>query len=326
MKGLREAVDSVLQFREKDLVTRDEWGSINFEDIGSDIDAIFEIAASLKVLPIRSLPQRPAKEIQQKLSLCSDAFGNLDIYKIEQSNHIQAKNKLISTVESYSDSLLEVASPWIPYLAYKQGDVAENIEKLTSTLSEAEVYSNKAKDRIKTKENEIDTIVTQAREASASAGAAVFTQDFLDRSEELEKQATRWLVGTAILGTITLIAALIGWAHVPQNVSAGAIWFNVSAKITILIVLFTATLWCGKIYRILMHQTSENKHKALGLKTFQAFSHAASDDITKDAVLKETTRSIFSNSGSGYVDTRKSRGDGELNIVEVLRTVMNENK
>ena len=326
IRELDKEVELLLSLKDKDLVTRDEWGSINFSDIQSDIDIIFEIASSLSIFPTQSLPNAPAQKIQQGIKSCKNNISELDSYDIEQSNHMQVKLQLIDKIKKSSDSLLELASPWIPYLAYKQGDVATNIEKLTSALSEAEEYTQKAKARIKTKEKEVDTIVTQAREASASAGAAVFTQDFLNRSKELESQARLWLTGTAFLGFITFISALYFWSYTPEEVDTGTIWLSISGKITVLVVLFAATIWCGKIYRIIMHQATENKHKALGLKTFQAFSNAASDDATKNAVLKETTRSIFSNAGSGYVDGKTTRNDGELNIIEVIRSAINGNK
>lgn len=94
-----------------------------------------------------------------------------------------------------------------------------------------------------------------------------------------------------------------------------------SAKITLFILLFTATVWAGKIYRALKHQAAINKHRSLGLKTFQAFSNAASDSQTKNAVLLETTRSIFSGTLTGFVDSKQSGNDSDIRIIEMLNSV-----
>jgi hypothetical protein len=69
-----------------------------------------------------------------------------------------------------------------------------------------------------------------------------------------------------------------------------------------------------------MHQAVTNRHRALSLQTFQAFSAAASDDETRNAVLTETTRSIFASTASGYIDTESGQ-DSPMKIVEISRTL-----
>ena len=85
-------------------------------------------------------------------------------------------------------------------------------------------------------------------------------------------------------------------------------------------VLFTATLWCGKTFKALKHLSTVNRHRALSLQTFQAFSHAASDDPTKDAVLMEATRAIFGSTPTGYLDA-KGGSESDLKIIEIARTL-----
>ena len=70
-----------------------------------------------------------------------------------------------------------------------------------------------------------------------------------------------------------------------------------------------------------MHQASVYRFKALGLQTFRAFSSGASDAQTKDAVLMETTRAIFSVQDSGYIDS-SSGGDSETKVVEIVKSVV----
>lgn len=70
-----------------------------------------------------------------------------------------------------------------------------------------------------------------------------------------------------------------------------------------------------------MHQASVYRFKALGLQTFRAFSAGASDSSTKDAVLMETTRAIFSTQDSGYIDQSGS-ADSETRIVEIVKSAL----
>lgn len=59
---------------------------------------------------------------------------------------------------------------------------------------------------------------------------------------------------------------------------------------------------------------------ANALKTFQAFIKAASDDGTRDAVLLETTRSIFALSPTGYLDTGEPSSEPVSKLMEIVRT------
>lgn len=81
---------------------------------------------------------------------------------------------------------------------------------------------------------------------------------------------------------------------------------------------FTATIWCGRLYKALRHQSAINKHRANALRTFQTFTMAASDDETHNAVLMETTKSIFLLIPSGYLDNESTSGNG-LTVVEVVQ-------
>ena len=74
--------------------------------------------------------------------------------------------------------LYTTIAQWIPFLAYQKGDVAENIQKLTTSVNQANTLVSNAKGEMEAKAREISEIITKAREASAAAGAAVFTKDF----------------------------------------------------------------------------------------------------------------------------------------------------
>lgn len=86
----------------------------------------------------------------------------------------------------------------------------------------------------------------------------------------------------------------------------------------ILGLLFTSTVWCGRLYKAARHQSAINKHRANALRTFQACTKAASDDDARNAVLMETTKSIFAMTQSGYLEN-EAVPDGGLKIVEVVK-------
>ena len=113
--------------------------------------------------------------------------------------------------------------------------------------------------------------------------------------------------------------ALLMYFFVEPEVNTGIIVQKFGSKVAVLGILIAATVWCGRNYKSLMHLATINKHRALSLQTFQAFSHAASDEQAKDAVLMETTRTIFGNNPTGYIDQKSESCDSKSRIIEIAR-------
>lgn len=319
-EALRVEIGKALAFREKKLESRLEWGSITFEKAAPDFKRIFELLAHLSVLPLEYLTDSALAQIQSEATQVAELYGRVDKFNIEQQTPTQTRDSLVSEVHSRADQLYTIASPWIPFLAYQKGDVAKNIEALTTSVGQAQTLIDGAKTTIAARQSEIEGIITQAREASAAAGAAVFTHEFKGEAKSLDEQAQKWLYGTAAGALFTLAFAIAVWLFPITGEDATSVVQRFGGKVAALVVLFTATLWCGRTYKALKHLSTVNRHRALSLQTFQAFSHAASDDGTKDAVLMEATRAIFGSTPTGYLDT-KGGSDSELKIVEIAKTL-----
>ena len=76
------------------------------------------------------------------------------------------------------------------------------------------------------------------------------------------------------------------------------------------------------MYKAAKHQAAVNRHRGNALKTFQAFVKATNDDSTRDAVLLETTRSIFALTNTGYLDTGgEGSSDGAVKVLEIVKSI-----
>lgn len=321
-KALIESIDSALEYQKQSLISRTQWGSINFEKASSDLNQIFEILSSLQTLPVEKLPDTAMGQIQPQVTGVVALFKKIDGFEIEgQANPSQERDALVANAHQLVDSFYSIIGQWIPFLAFQKGDVSRNIEALTGFVKEAKSLVDEGKQSIADKQTDIDEIVTKAREASAGAGAAVFTEDFDREATSLKNSAANWLRITGILAVGTAAFALLMWFLTESGLDTGQLYQKFGSKVAVLVVMFTATLWCGRIYRALMHQSAINRHRALSLQTFQAFSHAASDNPTKDAVLMEATRAIFANTPTGYLDQRVGTQEAGSKVVEVVRDV-----
>ncbi|MCO5102553.1 MAG: hypothetical protein M9919_00980 [Burkholderiaceae bacterium] len=117
---------------------------------------------------------------------------------------------------------------------------------------------------------------------------------------------------------MTLAALLMVFVPVKPDATTPQVIQLFTSKVVILGLLFTARIWCGRLDKAARHQSAINKHWANALRTFQAFTKAASDDTARSAVLMETTKSIFAITPSGYLENESSP-DGGLKIVEVVK-------
>lgn len=318
----KENVERVLEFEEKELIGRREWGEINFEPYSFTFEKFWNTINHLNNLPLEYLSDSDLQKASSKLDEIIKSLQQIDEFSLASNNNPQnQRDSLGNELKNKVDQFHTIIAIWIPYLSYQKGDVSENISKLNQAISKAEEEMNGAQETAKKKLIEIEKISTQAREAAATAGAAVFTNEFSTEASQQLDEANSWLLTTGILALFTALFAVAGLilsftGYVTENV-----WQFISAKITLFILLFTATVWSGKIYRALKHQSAINKHRSLGLKTFQAFSNAASDEQTKNAVLLETTRSIFSSGITGFIDSKGSGNESEVRVIELLNSV-----
>ena len=322
IKAISVNVEKLLLFQNNSLVSKPEWGRITFNNAERDLQNLFTLLGHLAVLPLEYLTENAAQQIGTHLGKAHPVLQQIEGFNIEQPNAPQTRDSLVQQIHTAVDQIYNVASPWIPFLAYQKGDVSKNIEKLNSSLDEAKSMIDKAKTDIEKKAKDIDEIIIKAREASAQAGAAVFTKDFDTEAKDIAKRAGNWLWASGILGVATLAVAALTWFWTQEGLSTIQLWQKVASKIVALSVLLTATFWCGRVYKALMHQSTINRHRALSLQTFQAFVAAGSDTQTKDAVLREATRCIFSAGLTGYVDSGSAAAESDSKIIEVCKSIV----
>lgn len=320
---LNASLDKALSYFAKNLISRAEWGAIKFDDAELDLKRAKSILDYLKILPLEFLPDAAITQITQTADQLSPTLEAIDKYTI--LNNAQAnRDALVTQLHQKVDSFYTNASPWIPFLAYQKGDVAENLAKLSTAVEDSRNLIVDAKSGIEIKRKEIDEIITAARSASASAGAAVFTQDFDKESTELSNGAGKWLVAAMVGLGITILTAIGFWiyAHNMGELSTSQIVQESIAKVIILSMLITASAWCGRNYKAHKHLATVNRHRALSLRTLKAFSVAASDDQTKNAVLLEATRAVFSAGNSGYLEGGGGSDDNPMKIIEIAKSIV----
>ena len=172
----------------------------------------------------------------------------------------------------------------------------------------------------KSRQSEIEPIITQARKAAAAAGTAVFTQDFKNEAKTLNDQATGGSKFTAGLGFATPVFAMAVWLFPVNGDDAAAIIQHFGGKLVTLIALFTATLCCGRTIKALKHRSTIDRHRAPSLQTVQAFAHSASADTTKAAVFMAAICAILGGAPIGFLDG-KGGPQPDFKIIEIAKSL-----
>ena len=319
---LKERLGSLTSYKNKELFKRQEWGAINFEQVEADLSSVLYLATVLSELPLEHLSSGVASDISSKIPPVAEQLKRVDEFSLEMGGDpASIRNDICHALTQAAEELQNSASLYIPYLAYRRGDVGENIAKLNDAVDQSKVILNDNESWISNKKGDIEKIVMATQEAAASAGVATFTEEFKGEEANLLKRSKKWLNATAVFAVLTILAAILFyfWPKVLSDADGWDTLRNIISKAAILAVLFTGTIWCGRIYRALIHQAAVNKHRALSLKTFQAFVKATEDPYVKDAVLMAATQTVFASVSTGLVDQPSDGQDSGVNFVEFGR-------
>ncbi len=316
---LSDLINDCTQWSIDELLINPDWGKINFEGCRPELERSYSMLNQLKLLPLELLPDGPTQQIVSTLAPIKQTLEQIRAFSIESGNPTGTRDQFVNQIKSQADQFFTATHLYIPYLAYQKGDVQRNINELTRSVEEAGQLVDGTKKNIEQRRAEIGDIIVAAREAAASVGVAHFTADFNAEADAQVQSAAKWLMTTGGLAAVTILAALLMiLVPVKSDATTPQIIQLFTSKVVILGLLFTATIWCGRLYKAARHQIAINRHRANALRTFQAFTKAASDDAARSAVLMETTKSIFAITPSGYLEN-ESAPDGGLKIVEVVK-------
>ena len=318
VKKLEEQLETINRYQDAELISRPDWGTITFEIAAKDINLARSIASDLLAMPLTYLTDQAAQDIIEKIPYVSTYLRRIDNFKLK-GDPAKNRDNIATDLNIMVVDLHTSASQCIPYLAYKRGDFSANIREIETAVTDARRWRDEAEIYVATKQKEVDKIVALTREASASAGVATFTSEFDREATALADSSRKWLKAVAVLAFLTLASAIgsFFWLPLPEDANSWATLRFVVAKVSVIAILFTGTIWCGRIYRALTHQRSINRHRALSLKTFQAFVQATDDPTTRDAVLMAATKSIFANVPTGFVEERAASQDTSVNVLEI---------
>ena len=337
LTGLKNQLQAVARYQESDFAPHPDWEPASVQQISDDMKQVFLITEDLLKLPVEHLPEQTNKDLRDCLSQVERNLRAIKNFK--GTGHAGARiENIASRFRGDVNGLEKTAIPNIAYLAYRQGllSLSEILDAGKSDLAEirkvhkdaadmstnAEVFLDGMKKRFDGLVSSAQEVLDDAQKVAANSVLTKFTAQFDEEATRLDKHAKMWLGVTGALAVLTIsCAALFNyWPEVAANAGQWETIRTIANKGAIIAVLFTGTIWCGRIYRALVHQATTNRHRSMSLKTFETFASASKDDRTTDLILMAAARTIFGRAPStGLVSDTTDGRESEVNFVEIGR-------
>lgn len=238
-----------------------------------------------------------------------------------QTSPAQSRDDIINQLESQYKDYFKNISPIIAYSIKKGTD----FEKLENEARNRVNEINKVKLEIEKQQKEsldsANSTIAKLRVAASEVGVAQHSIHFKKESDEHLKSSRYWLIATIFMALATVSWGIVTFFLQPRSSELSDVVQFAFSKLIILSGLYYALVWCAKNYGAHKHNSIMNKHRQNALNTFETFIKAAENDPdTKNAVLLQTTQSIFSSQSSGFINS-ENENDSQNKIIEIFRNV-----
>lgn len=318
---LKEGIETVLTYDRSRLIARPEWGEINLNECEQEIGTIFTLLQDLRSLPVELIPRDATNGIITVLDQLKHILMEIEKFSIKQPDPTGTIQAFTQQIKSIEQQLLTIVAPWLGFLSYKRGDVERKVQEFDRALAGVRDREQEALERSEEVVKQMNELLASARQAAAETGVATFTENFKGEANGYSDAAQKWLRAAVCGAALTVLAAGFLWFWTEPGLDQGQLFQKLSTKLVLLALLFSATLWCGRVYKAMKHLETINRHRAVSIQTLQAFVKAASDEQTRNAVLMEAARAVFGPVPTGFVEQGGS-GESEVKVVEWVRGLM----
>lgn len=270
-------------------------------------------------IPFEMMSQQTGAQFVNQVDILNKRLPPIAEFVHSESQVPQNLQSMLAECTTAILSIFEITSPYIATLVYIVGEWNERLDKAVRTAHLDSEEMHKLLKQLEKKRDEADEIISKARSAAALAAVSSHAQHFADEADRRGTESKKWLV-TAILAAGLSIIGAGCFFLLPVPSGANMVPY-VAGRMFILSILVFATVWSGRNYRALRHLQMVNTHRSISLRTFEAFVDAAEGNVdVRNAVLLETTRSIFSSIPTGFLESKDSGGEVQSHWIEIAKS------
>lgn len=302
--NILKLLDSVLEFQEKQIITRDQWGSsFNFVKIEPEIKNMFSITTSLKALPYDSLVSNQKTELSRSLNVVIKALTAIDKFDVNKDNPNDVRNKIIQQFITAQEDYWGVTTPLLGFLGYLSESSGENLKHLRTLDKEA---TTRVKN-ITEQEQEINEILGRVRSQAVESVAQLHSEFFEDQVTGWDEGANRWLcLSGAIFVSLGLGVWFLFSSPVSPELTTPELIRYFGFRFGILGLGAWALKFTTSLYNIARHNATNYKRDSVSVSTIRALKDSANDPSIQDAIVEAASKRIFGPQSTGYIQESPS--------------------
>lgn len=322
LNQLNENLEKILSYSIEELTREEELGTqFSFKEIEENFVRIIDLFKRIKEVNLKEVPFNLLKAINAQITNASSFFDQVKTFDPTLNNSTNTRQGIVNHFLNAYDGYYTHSIPILSVGLLNNNDLSVERSKMNQLISELEAQKKESAEESEKKLSDLNDILESAKSAATQIGVSKHSTVFKTESEFHEDESKKWLTYTTYI-LIGIALAAIGLAFIGQLFKGNAeiVQFTIT-KIVVLTALFYGLSITNRNYKAHKHNAIMNKHRQNALSTFETFSGAAgTDDQTRNAVLLETTHSIFSNQATGYL---KTEGDSDSNskIIEIIKSV-----
>lgn len=318
---ISERFEKMFSYSIEELTREEELGTqFSFKEIEDYFVKIIDLFKRVKEVNLNEVPYNLLNSFNAQLNNAISYFDQAKDFNPAVNNAVNTRKGIIDNIRNQFDGYHTHSVPILSVGLLNSNDLSLERSKMNKLIEDLEKEKTLAKEESEKKLKELSDIIENAKSFATKAGVSKHSSVFKSESEYHETESKKWLKYTRnILISIAIVAIGLAFLGLYFKENAEIVQFTIT-KIVVLTALFYGLSLTNRNYKAHKHNSIMNKHRQNALSTFETFSSAASaDDQTKNAVLIETTHSIFANQQTGYL---KTEGDSDSNskIIEIIKS------
>ena len=322
LSQVNERLEQMLSYSIEELTREEELGTqFSFKEIEEFFVKTIDLFKRVKEVNLNEVPYNLLNAFNVQIQNAITNFDKAKNFNAAINNAVNTRNSLITDIRNSYDDYHTHSVPILTVGLLNSNDLSLERSKMNQLISDLETQKEKSKIESESKLKELNSIIENAKSFATQAGVSKHSTLFKSEADFHETEAKKWLGYTVIiLFAIAVVAIGLAFVGLEFKENNQIVQFTIT-KVVVLTALFYGLSITNRNYKAHKHNAIMNKHRQNALTTFETFSGAASaDDQTKNAVLLETTHSIFSNQQTGYL---KTEGESESNnkIIEIIKGV-----
>lgn len=321
--SIKEGLSKISEYKIADIIQEKKLGSqFSFKEAEPSILNVLSLFKRVNTEELATIPFNLLNTFNGQLQDAISRIDQMIAFNANQGNPVQQRNSLIQNIQNKYDAYFQHTMPIITSQMLNSNDLSIQQAKYNQIIEELEKQKEEDAKKSAKYLEEMERALKSAQDSAAKSGVTKYSALFKDESEIHKSEASFWLKCTIGIIALIVVASVILIVYFPDtNTASGQIVQYTVSKIIILSALFYGLNLCNKNFKAHKHNEVVNKHRQNALATFETFSNAAGSDIqTKNAVLIEATKTIFSNQQTGYL-TNSSETESSNKIVEIIKGV-----